>query len=69
MKTLEVIRLETKLALWNTPGFSQFLKDLQDYKGIESDILFASEVVRKKYVNRIKEITSSGGLKQGELGL
>ena len=56
MKSTEEQRLEVKLRLWQTPGFYQFLKDLQEQKGPESDIKQVAETVRRLYIARIKEI-------------
>jgi hypothetical protein len=56
MKSTEEQRLEVKLRLWQTPGFYQFLKDLQEQKGPESDIKQVAETVRRLYIARIKEL-------------
>lgn len=56
MKSTEEQRLEVKLRLWSTPGFYQFLNDLQVQKGVECDIKEVAETVRKLYITRIKEL-------------
>lgn len=56
MKSTEEQRLEVKLRLWQTPGFYQFLKDLQEQKGPECDIKQVAESVRLLYIARIKKL-------------
>lgn len=67
MKTAEQIRIEVKLKLWETPGFSQFLEDLQNYKGIEQDIHTAAGVVRRMYIEEMKKAEEKGKLKQTKI--
>lgn len=56
MKTAQQTRLENKLKLWDTPGFSQFIEDLIDTKGPECDIRREVVVLRRLYMQKLKEI-------------
>lgn len=67
MKTPEQIRIETKLKLWETAGFSQFLEDLQKYKGFEQDIQMAAGAVRRIYIEELKEMEQIGKLEQTKI--
>ena len=58
MKSTEEQRLEVKLRLWQTPGFYQFIKDLEAQKGPECGIKQEIETLRLTYIARIKEIVS-----------
>ena len=69
MKTLEQTRIETKLKLWETPGFYQFIKDLSDRAPSGSYIGFSVESLRIKYIERLKELESKSKFKQGKLPL
>lgn len=58
MKTPEQIRIEAKLELWNTPGFSQFLEDLEKLvaeSGTKSPAYHA-RVLKVGYLRRKWEI-------------
>lgn len=68
MKTLEQIRIETKLKLWDTPGFFQFLEDLS--KKIKKDHLdYYSNEVKKDYEKELEELKPKSKFKQGKLPL
>ena len=56
MKSTEEQRLEVKLKLWQTPGFYQFINDLEKQKGAECGIKEEVEVMRRLYVARLKEL-------------
>lgn len=56
MKTAEQTRLEGKLKLWDTYGFSQFIQDLEDAKGVECGIKQEVEILRRLYTHKLKEI-------------
>lgn len=66
-KTLELSRLSPKLKLWETPGFSQFIEDLSQLKGIECDIKGTVDALKKIYINRMKELTPKGKFVQTKL--
>jgi hypothetical protein len=70
MRNPEIERLEAKLKLWDTPGFSQFIEDLNEYK---SDI-FATKLIveslKRIYqhnLNKLKDDETK--FKQGKLEL
>lgn len=70
MKTLEQIRIEAKLKLWDTPGFFQFIEDLtalsQYYEdNIPNDINF----IKRKYEKELKKLEPKSKFKQGKLPL
>lgn len=56
MKSTEEQRLQVKLKLWQTPGFYQFLNDLEKQKGPECGIKQEVETVRRSYIQRLKEL-------------
>ena len=63
-------RLKTKLLFWSSPGFSQFLADLQDQCGPETNILGNAETLRKKYKKALDDMEEKKlKLKQGKLPL
>lgn len=62
-------RLENKLRLFDTPGFSQFVGDLGIYLG-NRDIHRFADVLKKLYTKQLKEIEEKDSkFKQGELEL
>lgn len=62
--------LENKLRLWETPGFSQFLNDLNAYIGIEADVVGNSKTLKRLYENKLKELDEKDNkFKQTELDL
>lgn len=72
MKTLEQIRIEAKLKLWDTPGFFQFIGDLE--KLIESqntkNLSYNLRVLKMIYMKEIWELEESQQkFKQGKLPL
>lgn len=70
MKNPEQIRLENKLKLWDTPGFSQFLEDLQQVMGYNSTLLKATQLLKREYKERLKEVEEKKNkFKQGKLPL
>lgn len=66
MKTPDQIRTEQKFKLWETPGFSQFLEDLQNYMGVEISVHLAANVLKNKY-RREMNIVPKTNFKQGKL--
>lgn len=56
MINIQQRRLEAKLKLWEAPGFEQFIKDLQEMKGIECDIGREVKTLRRLYNTELKEI-------------
>lgn len=67
--TPEEQRIRNKLALWDTPGFSQFISDLSDTM---SDILCIPaqvEVLKKIYLDKLKELQPKTKFKQTKLPL
>lgn len=69
MRNHEKERIEAKLKLWDTPGFSQFLQDLALYKD-DSTIPGFAAVLKNLYVARLKEIEEGESkFKQGKLEL
>lgn len=69
MKTNEQVRIETKLKLWETPGFFQFIEDLAEYHGSESNLKLNVESVKRNYLYRLKELEKDNKFKQGKLPL
>lgn len=71
MRNPEIDRLEAKLKLWDTPGFSQFLQDLIDYTGFPCPVANNVEAIRRHYQARLKGLKTQqeGKFKQGELEL
>lgn len=72
MKNIEKERLEAKLRLWETPGFSQFLEDLSGEIWATDSVSEAVHIVRDEYLKRLKEIeeTEEGSkFKQTKLDL
>lgn len=67
MKTLEQMRIEAKLKLWETPGFFQFLDDLEQFMG--HPVVKISNNIRNDYVKRLKELAPETKFKQGKLPL
>lgn len=66
---IERDRLEVKLKLWETQGFSQFLQDLAFYK-TDPEITRYADELKKLYQLRIKEIDDEGSkFKQTKLEL
>ena len=62
-------RLKNKLALWETPGFSQFVEDLSDIVGPLTDIRKQVEALRKIYVAKLEETKPVSKFKQTKLPL
>lgn len=56
MRTVQQIRLENKLKLWETPGFDQFLEDLIAIKGTECDIRTEILALKLLYKEELKKI-------------
>lgn len=68
MKTLEQMRIEAKLKLWETPGFFQFIEDLsKDINHYNLDIYV--DILKKKYEKRLEELGPKTKFKQGKLPL
>lgn len=68
MKNVEKDRLEAKLKLWDTPGFSQFVADLDPFMtfGCISQV----NNLKKVYQRKLKEIEENESkFKQGKLEL
>lgn len=69
MRNPEKERIEAKLKLWDTPGFSQFLEDLNLYLDLVN-IHTAANAVKRMYNNELKEIEDQGNkFKQTKLDL
>ncbi len=63
-------RLLAKLKFWETPGFAQFIDDLDRYKGKVFNILGSVEALKRIYKSKIKEIEDrENKFKQGKLPL
>lgn len=62
-------RLKNKLALWDTPGFSQFLDDLTRALGPTIGLQEQVEALRKVYKAKIKEMEGPSKFKQTKLPL
>ncbi len=67
--TPEEQRIVNKLALWGTPGFSQFIEDLANHIGSHIDIRQQVEVQRKLYLAKLKELEFPSKFKQAKLNL
>lgn len=59
-------RLKQKLALWDIPGFFNFINDLQAIMS-ETDIMSQVQGLKRKYKEELKEIQPKGKFKQGRL--
>lgn len=69
MRNVEKERIEAKLKLWDTPGFSQFLQDLALFK-TDPDIEGFSNNLKTMYSLRLKELEEEGNkFKQTKLDL
>jgi hypothetical protein len=69
MRNPEKERIEAKLRLWDTPGFSQFLEDLNLHLDI-INIHQASKEVKRMYKDQIAEFENKENkLEQGKLDL
>jgi hypothetical protein len=58
MKNPEIERLQAKLKLWETPGFSQFIEDLDGYKSDLFGAKLACESLKRIYqynLNKLEE--------------
>lgn len=70
MRNPEKDRINAKLRLWETPGFSQFLSDLGDQILLDEDFWKSLKEVKRGYIRRLKEIEDEKNqLKQGKLDL
>jgi len=69
-KDNEQRRLEEKLELWNTTGFSQFLQDLDDYIGGQCHVAESAASMKKIYRARLSKMQEDAdNFKQGKLDL
>lgn len=69
MKNPNIDRLEAKLKLWDTPGFSQFLEDLGNYTFI-CPVGKNAEVIKRLYRQELKELKEKQNkFKQGKLNI
>ncbi len=55
MTNIHEIRLKAKLALWDTPGFGQFLTDLIRFMGPESRVEVNIKAIKLLYEKQLKE--------------
>lgn len=63
-------RLKMKLILWQSPGFQQFLNDLQVHLGPEIDLSRHVSTIKRLYTSKLKEIEEEKlKFKQGKLPL
>jgi hypothetical protein len=62
-------RLRNKLALWDTPGFSQFVEDLAEAIGPLTDVRRQVEVQKKLYKSKLQELQPISKFKQSKLEL
>ena len=63
-------RLEAKLKLWDTPGFSQFLEDLIEYTDPPCPLRNNIQAIRRQYQARLEELREQQSkYKQGKLGI
>ena len=63
-------RLENKLKLWETPGFLEFVEDLQNLPDNPVDMKQAVLILQAGYKLDMMELDRKGRkFKQGELGL
>lgn len=70
MINIEYERIKTKLKLWETQGFFQFVEDLAEYIGPEMDIRKHVDTVKTMYLHKKREMENEKGfLKQGTLKL
>ncbi len=70
MINIEEERLKMKLGLYQSPGFNQFINDLQGYIGPEVDLLTHVNAVKRLYITRLEEIKEpKSKFKQGKLPL
>lgn len=67
--TPEEQRLTNKLALWDIPGFSQFVEDLAETIGPLTDIRRQVEVLRKLYTAKLEDMKPVSKFKQTKLPL
>lgn len=67
--TPEEQRLRNKLALWETPGFSQFIEDLATDMGPEIGLRGQVEVLRNLYIGKLKDMEPNSKFKQTKLPL
>ena len=68
MRNPHIERLEAKLKLWDTPGFSQFIEDMAGQMFPPCDIKGATEGMKKLYQRQLKDLKEANS-KQGKLGL
>jgi hypothetical protein len=68
MKTPEQMRIENKLKLWETPGFFQFIEDLSKEVS-HSNLDIYVDIVKRKYQQRLEELSPKSKFKQGKLKL
>lgn len=62
-------RIEAKLKLWETPGFFQFIEDLNKYMEVVP-ITTHIEALKRLYIKRLKELNNTNSkFKQGKLPL
>lgn len=66
--TPDEIRLRNKLALWDVPGFNQFIADLACYIDI-IDVQVQVDVLKKLYKTRLEEMQPKPKFKQTKLPL
>lgn len=70
MKNPKIERLETRLKLWETPGFSGFLQDLIDYTEPSCPLRNNIDAVKRIYQVHLQELKDKEGkFKQGKLEL
>jgi len=68
MKNIEKERIEAKLKLWETPGFSQFVADLDPF--MPFGCIFQVHNLKKIYQKKLQEIEEKESkFKQGKLEL
>ena len=68
LNNLEIDRILKKLKLWETPGFFQFIEDLNNLKGKECSIKGEVESLRKIYLKKL-EYPSEGKFKQIKMNI
>jgi hypothetical protein len=72
MKSVAKERIQAKLKLWETPGFSQFIGDLEEYSSSMVPVTVMIESLRKIYNNQLKQIEAEESVsyyRQGKLPL
>lgn len=72
MKSPEQVRIEAKLNLWETPGFFQFLEELEfEMPGNKfgPTMLQIVDSMKKGYQEKLKELEPKSKFKQGKLPL